>query len=206
MGLLAFFRRSGTPASKASESPTSAGPESSTSRGSRKDLLRLVLRDSLFRNGIPAAWLTAEVLRAARQGQQTGLHMRLVLRHADPRLPLHAVALERDLLARLRALDPSADTWFSGFSWSFAFADHVGREPLPHPSTWTAPPPERAQPSKAARETRPGADVIEGPVVIQRKSEDARADLERLLALRDDDLRRQVGGDGAFAATSPGGL
>lgn len=206
MGLFAFFRRSNTPATKASDAPTSAGPESSTSRSSRKDLLRLVLRDSLFRNGIPAAWLTAEVLRAARHGQETGLHMRLVLRHPDPRLPLHAVALQHDLLARLKTLDPNADSWFSGFSWSFAFADHVGREPLPHPSTWTAPPPERARPSLAARDTSAGADVIEGPVMIQRKSEDARADLERLLAMRDDDLRRQVGGDGAFAATSPGGL
>lgn len=198
-----LFRRRATSRGAEADRPQSANPQTTVSSVTRKDLLRVVLREALFRNGIPAAWLAPEVLRTVHRGRDSGLHMRLVLRHWDPRLLQHAPSLERDVLARLQLLDPSAQNWFAGFSWQFGLADAEDLPPLPHPGTWTAPPPAMNLRRRAAPDTEPGADVIAGPLVIKPQAQDARADLERLLALRDEDLRRHAQDGDAFARTRP---
>jgi hypothetical protein len=182
-------------ASQQASMPSQASPHSL-----RKDLLKAAMRETLLRNGIPEAWLGADLLRTnspARKEQ--GVHVRFLVRHWDPRLVQHAVALEQDFYQRLLALDPLAANWLMGFSWQFAMSDLSACPPLPHPGSWTAPTEADTSPPDDKPTTRAG-DIIEGPVVIPQSADDVRADLERLLALRDDDLKRH--GDG-FAATRP---
>ncbi len=179
----------------------SSTPQSS-SASVHKDLLKLVLRETLARNGIPAHWITADMLRTSSPRREPGLHVRLQVRHWDPRLMLHGVALEKDLYQRLLLLDASAPQWLMGFSWQFALGDVSKCPDLPHPGSWTAPPAAPALPRDAPPTTTP-ADIIEGPVVIPRAQDDVRADLERLLAARDEDLRRHGRGEDGFAPTRP---
>ncbi|NML48429.1 hypothetical protein HHL11_32080 [Ramlibacter sp. G-1-2-2] len=176
--------------------------QTTVSNTTRRDLLRLVVRDALFRNGIPPTWVVPEVVRAVHRDHERGLHLRMVLKHWDPRLLLHAVALEQDMFGRLQLLDPTAGIWFAGISWQFGLPDASRCPPLPHPGSWTAAPPDPAPPTQQP-EARQGADVIAGPVVIQAQAADARADLERLLATRDEDMRRQARDGDAFARTQP---
>jgi hypothetical protein len=198
----------------------SAGPNSvqfvashqgqSTQSGSahavRKDLLKMVLRECLQRNGIPEAWLGAELLRASNPKREPGIHVRLLVRQWQPRLLQHAVSLERDLHQRLLLLDPLADNWLTGFSWQFVLEDTSACPPLPRAGTWMTPvaAAEGAAPKAESPvpETAPG-DIIAGPVVIPKSEDDVRADLERLLALRDDDVKRHVVGEDGFAPTRP---
>jgi hypothetical protein len=173
----------------------------------RKDLLRMALRDTLTRNGIPPTWLSADLLRTSSARKEAGLHVRFLVRHWEPRLLTHGLALEQDFAHRLQLLDPAARTWVTGFSWQFALEDASLCPPLPHPNTWTAPAPP-SQPAALATEPAPlpSADVIEGPTVLPSPA-DVRADLERLMALRDADLRRHAGaGDQAYAPTRPATL
>jgi hypothetical protein len=180
------------------------------SQSVRKDLLKVVLRETLTRNGIPPTWVSADMLRTTSPSRrEPGLHVRFQVRHWDPRLVQHAVAFERDFTERLQLLDPLSGNWLMGFSWQFAMEDKAGCPGLPHPSTWTAPPP----PSEPAPLTGPGepssyGDVIAGPTALEqsRPLDDVRADLERLLALRDEDLRKHGGPDRAYAATRPATL
>ncbi|MBE7368545.1 hypothetical protein [Ramlibacter pallidus] len=172
----------------------------------RKDVLRVALRDLMLRNGIPATWLSAEMLRTSTSQKDAGMHMRFLVRHWEPRLMLHAPALEQDFLHRLNILDPQASKWLVGMSWQFALDDRSICPPLPHANSWTAPEP-RPDPTQPAPISSHG-DIIEGPVMIPKPQEDVRADLERLLALRDDDMRRHhapAKGDG-FAPTRPASL
>lgn len=169
----------------------------------RKDLLRLVLRETLNRNGIPQDWVSADMLRTTNSRREQGIHVRFLVRHWDPRLLVHGVALEQDFTDRLLLLDPQARSWLMGFSWQFAMADSAGCPPLPHPGAWTASSGANAAP--ASPETRPG-DIIAGPVVIPQPAEDVRGDLERLLALRDEDLKRHGQGGDNFAPTRPASL
>lgn len=170
----------------------------------RKDVLRVALRETLTRNGIPPSWMTAEMLRTNSARREPGMHVRFVLQHWDPRLMLHGVALERDFMDRLLALDPQAQGWMAGFSWQFALADTGACPALPHPGSWTAPASPPSEPAPIAPTTRP-AGIIEGPAMDPRSIDEVRADLERLLAVRDMDMKRHGEGD-HFAPTRPANL
>ncbi|HEY8360219.1 MAG TPA: hypothetical protein VIL30_22425, partial [Ramlibacter sp.] len=94
-----------------------------------------------------------------------------------------------------------------GFSWQYNLPDFSPCPPLPAPSSWTRPvaAPEPEAIAEAAPTTTAG-DIIEGPVMIPQTHDDVRADLERLLALRDDDLKRHGPGEDGFAPTRPVGI
>jgi hypothetical protein len=167
----------------------------------RKDLLRLALRETLSRNGIPQAWLAADMLRTTSTTREQGLHVRFVLRAWEPRLVLHGPALEQEFMQRLLLLDPQAEGWLMGFSWQFALPDASVCPPLPHPATWTLPP-QPAEPAAFAPAAKPG-DLTEGQEVVPPSPDDLRADLEQLLAVRDADLKRHASVGDSFAPTRP---
>jgi len=169
----------------------------------RKDLLKLVMRETLTRNGIPQVWITAGMLRTTSPKKEQGLHVRFLVRVWEPRLLEFGPALEREFVHRLLLLDPQAATWLMGFSWQFSLPEDFVTPPLPAPSSWTATGPADTPPPPA--HTRPG-DIIEGPLTIPRTSEDVRADLDRLLAARDEDMKRHAQGGDHFAPTRPATL
>ena len=188
-----------------SQSQATHGPSSSV-HSIRKDVMRVALRDMMLRNGIPSTWLSAEMLRTTNSKKEAGMHMRFLVRHWEPRLMLHGPSLETDFLQRLNLLDPHAATWLAGMSWQFALDDRRICPPLPHPNSWTAPEP-RPEPAAPAPIASHGT-IIEGPVTIPKPQDDVRADLERLLAARDDDMKRHntpARGD-PFAPTRPANL
>jgi hypothetical protein len=169
----------------------------------RKDLLKVALRDMLMRNGIPQSWVSADMLRTSSPRREPGLHVRFLVRRWEPRLMLHGPALEQEFTNRLLMLDPQASDWLMGFSWQFALDDTSVCPPLPHPGVWTAPAAAAAQVPAEARVTKPG-DIIEGPVVIPRSPDSVRAELEQMLALRDD--KHPTQGSDHFAPTRPATL
>lgn len=168
-----------------------------SAQGIRKDLLRLVLRETLNRNGIPSSWIGADMLRAtSRGGREAGIHVRLLMHHWDPRLLMHGVAFEQNFYKRVVAMDPLAPNWLMGISWQYALQDQSACPPLPHPGSWTAMPSEQAAPAARAAA---GGDVIAGPVTIEKADGGVRKDLDRLLAAQGGEERK--GED--FAATQP---
>ena len=214
MGMLDLLRgkKSGAPAKARNARPDanstqfaasqlSAGSPGASTHARRKDLLKVVLREVLLRNGIPQAWLAADMLRTTSPRREQGLHVRFLIRHWEPRLLLHAPALEEEFAHRVVLMDPLATEWLMGFSWQFALEDTSPCPALPSPGTWTGAPASWATPP----ETKP-ADIIEGPVVIPRAAEDVRADLEQLMALRDADLKQHAMAGEQFAATRPASL
>lgn len=175
--------------------------------GNRREMLRLVLRDTLNRHGIPATWIGAEVLNVTSRQREPGLHWRLVIRHWDPRLLPHLVAFQQSLIKRVTAFDPMASGWLMGMSWQFQIDDESVCPEMPHAGFWTAEPPKA---EAAAVVPGPSGDVIAGPVLIGNKDPQsaeasARADLEKLFAIRDAHLREhaEAGDRPAFDATQP---
>jgi hypothetical protein len=228
-----------------SASNNAKGPTSQDNTG-RRELLRLVLRDTLNRTGIPTSWIGADLLAATSRGREPGIHVRLLLKHWDPRLMLHGVAFENAFKKRVLTLDPLAERWLLGLSWQYSLADEGACPAMPHPGIWTssipgpalaasehaahtsmsipdptdllggsivisgpaaAPDSSAARPAAAAavRQAAPGAAADE---MMQAKAE-AKADLERLFAVRDQDLQRHASAGMSpqhFASTEPAGL
>ena len=171
----------------------------------RRELLRVVLRDTLNRHGIPTNWVTAELLTTTSRTGERGIHWRLVVKHWDPRLLEHSVALQNALVKRVLTFDPLAVSWLNGVSWQMALDDDSMCPPLPPPPTWTM-----NQRSAGTAQASASGDVIEGPVRIgtDTSQNDVRAELDELLKIRDEDFRRHAteGSSGQFAKTEPAKL
>lgn len=193
-------------------SPATSPPSRSTGSDSttRRELLRVVLRNTLNRHGIPTTWIGAEMLLATSRGREPGIHWRLVVKHWDPRLLTHAVALQNALIVRVLAFDPLAAGWLMGISWQFSLPDESSCPPMPHPGWWTSEQ-RPGEPDSVASELDGGSgDVIAGPVRIGAASipesdpdADVKSDLERLFAVRDAELELHRVSAGASEATQP---
>jgi hypothetical protein len=200
-----------------SQQPSSGSSQSRT----RRELLRVVLRDTANRHGIPGAWLDGEVLVSTSRTGERGIHWRLVVKHWDPRLLVHALAFQQALIKRLTTFDPLASGWLTGISWQFAAPQDAPAPAMPHPGSWTESLTARL-PIVIAPEIAGGTgDVIAGPPLVEppphaaaQASAEVKADLEQLLAVRDGDFRRhrdgETAGDDAtqpmFLSTEPAKL
>lgn len=199
--------RNGQPANSQLPAASTRGAANSP-QAVRKELVRVSARDTLMHSGIPTGWVRADPLTTAVPGREAGVHVRLVVLHWDPRLMVHAVALQQNLEKRIHAMDPQATQWLMGLSWQFSLKDESQCPPLPHPGSWTSAPPSMTTTVVVARpEPEPvagNADVISGPTRIAGgdTSVDARAELERMLSERDADFKKKDGG-GSFEATQP---
>lgn len=175
-------------AARSAKSPPSTQHGANSVQAVRKELVKVTVRDTLVKNGIPADWIRSEPLTTASPGREPGVHVRLVVLHWEPRLMQHVVALQDNFEKRLQAVDPNTAQWLMGVSWQFAPRNASTCPPLPHPGIWTAQPPVAPQVDRDA-DTRPGgsADVISGPtrIAAQQPAKDARKDLERLMGERD---------------------
>jgi hypothetical protein len=153
----------------------------------RRDLLRVTLRETLHRHGMPAHWIVGESLSTTSRNGERGVHWRLLVKHWDPRILEHAIAFQQALIKRVTTFDPLASTWLSGISWQFALDDESECPPMPHPGSWTA---ERKGPPSVS------GGIIEGPVhIAETDSDGAHSDLEKLLAVRDADFRQNAAGE-----------
>jgi hypothetical protein len=216
------------------------GPLAQQNAG-RRELLRLVLRDTLNRTGIPTSWVGADLLAATSRGREPGIHVRLLIKHWDPRLMLHGIAFENAFKKRVLTLDPLADRWLLGISWQFALPDESNCPTMPHPGVWTSSVPaaaylpgaDAAGAAAAPKVTPDPADLLGGSIVISGPAHgsspstprpvpaaapaptvadaraEAKADLERLFAIRDQDVQRHAAPETrapTFAATEPASL
>ena len=205
------------PHSQLASAQHSVSPNTSQS-ATRRELLRVVLRDSLNRHGIPASWIGAEMLVATSRNRDSGIHWRLVVKHWEPRLMTHAIAFQHTLIRRIMTFDPMASSWLMGISWQFALPDESVCPAMPHPVTWTLEPHEPFVAPKPPVIAGGSGDIIAGPVRIAEPealdaAAAAKADLEALMALREDDFKRHAEGDAAgspvrqvFLATEPAKL
>jgi len=165
--------------------PTEHGAGATSPWGERRELLRVVLRNTLNRHGIPAAWISAETLVTASRGGQKGIHWRLQIRHWDPRLLTHAVALQNSLILRVMAADPGAASWLMGISWQFALSDESPCPPMPNASFWTA------EPDTAVLDTV-ATESENAETTADEAEDDVKADLDRLFAIRDAEFKQNA--------------
>ena len=167
-----FGRRKAPLAVSVLQSQSSSGSSHSSkipamSQDMRRELLRVTLRETLRRHGIPLDWIGADMLTATSRSGQTGIHWRLSIRHWDPRLMIHVVALQNRLISRLQMVDPMAETWLMGVSWQVAVPDESACPALPHPGSWTVPPTHLPAGKREGPASGGSADVIAGPVRIE---------------------------------------
>ncbi|MFC5519548.1 hypothetical protein [Polaromonas jejuensis] len=164
---------------KAEPASAAEGPatiEDGSANALRRQLVQVLVRDSLRRHGIPAHWLDCQMLLVSSRSRGEGMYVRLVVKHWDMRLLTYAVAFEKSLRIDITRFEPHAAQWLYGISWQLEVGDSCPYLQLPDRSIWTLPPKHHAE-------------------------SELKQDLERMFAIRDADMLAR----GAAAPTHPSG-
>ncbi len=154
----------------------------------RRELVRMLTRDSLRFSGIPDGWIELQVLLELGHGGQTFIHLRLLVRHWDEGLFRYAVAFQRRLRSEIERFEPSARQWLLTITWQYEVDDQCPFLFMPDAASWGAIPAN-------------GAATQQAPSAESREEAEMQSDLARLFAVRDANLAGQ-----SWEATSLAGL
>lgn len=120
-----------------SAAPVSGSPPNTTQHGDiKRELIRVVLKDTLRVNGIPFGCLASEVIIITRPPAQDELHIQLVVMQWNEPLLRYASALQQQLLIGLDRIDPSDDHSKCSVSWRFSPDCGCPFTQMPDPSFW----------------------------------------------------------------------
>jgi hypothetical protein len=152
-----FFRHISSAPIDASESrpvPHSMPAPTSTSvrphADIQRELVRVVLKDTLRRHGIPFDWLACEVVTITHSPSAQELHIQLMLLQWHELFLRYAPALEYQLLRGLDRFEPSVDHSKYSISWRFSPDCGCPFSVMPPPLVWShevAPAPAAAEPA-----------------------------------------------------------
>lgn len=175
------FLKNKRPANPSSVAPVSVSPSSNSTSHSndvRRELVRVVLKDTLRQHGIPLDWLACEVIVVARSLDREQLHIQLVMKKWNEQLLRYAVPLQEQLLLGLDRFDPEVDHSKYVVSWRFSSQCGSPYRVMPEPDSWLQaaqpkppqavdsvldrrrnPRPSKAAPAKPAPARQPSADA-----------------------------------------------
>ena len=103
----------------------------------QRELIRVVLKDTLRRLGIPFDWLSCEVIIIPHGMGNDELHIQLSLMKWHETFLRYGPALERQLVRGLDRFDPSVDHSKYIISWRFAPDCGCPFTVMPPPRFWT---------------------------------------------------------------------
>lgn len=146
----------------------SAGDSEPTSRGnSRREVVHIVLRETMRQHGIPSDWIECRTLSMVSGSKATGTYVTLIVRGGHERLLPYVPAFQSSLRKALERFDPRVGDWLRGLAWQFEDAD-TSTGDMPSSDSWLSPPA-----GMEVKEVEIGDDA------------DLQSDLQALFAIRD---------------------
>jgi hypothetical protein len=165
-------------------------PDTEESRASRnaprRELVQVILRDTMRKHGIPSDWVECRVLSSVNRSGRPGLHVNFVVKKAHDRLLAYVFAFQDSFERELARFEPRASDWLMSLGWEF---QGFNAADMPDPNSWApsgaaplhAPlvqPDWRGPPSGFGHTLPPRAEP-------PKSDEDMESDLKALFAIRD---------------------
>jgi hypothetical protein len=123
--------------SQFAESHQETSVEKTKSRNApRRDLVRLVLRETMRKHGIPSDWLDVRSLSVLTKSHKSGMHVQFLVRKADHQLIPYVHAFQESFWEQVLKLDPTAGDWLFSIGWEFYGKSEQGFSPMPDPTSW----------------------------------------------------------------------
>lgn len=187
MSLLKKFLGAGRGA-RDTQPPSSAFHESETTaqhrnnrNAPRRELVHVVLRDTMRKHGIPTDWIDCRILSAVTRADNVGMHVHFIVGDkGQSRLIAYVQAFQQSFWEEIEKFDPRARDWLLSLAWQFEAPASQAMQTMPRPGEW----------QDKGGEAPPAADA----------DADLEADLKALYAIRDAALAPPPG-----AAPSPSG-
>ncbi|HEY0823359.1 MAG TPA: hypothetical protein VGD76_06175 [Ramlibacter sp.] len=155
--------------------------------GPRRELVQVVLRDTMRRHGIPSDWIECRMLSSVSRTGRHGLHVNFVVKQAHDRLLAYVFAFQDSFERELARFEPRARDWLLSLGWEF---QGFNAAEMPDPRTWamSGPAPLHAplvQPGWRAPTSGFGGLEEGGSEEATKSDEDVQRDLQALFAIRD---------------------
>jgi len=178
MGLMQKIFGGGTSGPSGADQPPQSDQSSKVAdhakaRDTRRELVQVVLRDTMRKHGVPSDWVDCRILSVMTRERKAGMHVQFLVRQGDEQLLNYVHAFQEAFWEEILKFEPQARDWLFSVAWQFfGKAAHGGFAPVPIPGGWTgAPESEQAE----AGDTRPQHEDVE----------DLASDLQALYAIRD---------------------
>jgi hypothetical protein len=151
--------------------------DSQTGRNApRRELVQVILRDTMRKHGIPSDWIECRILSAVTRTGRRGLHVNFVVKQAHDRLLPYVFPFQDGFEKELTRFEPRCRDWLLSLGWEFI---NVKLADMPGPKSWNpaAAPAGPLQPEAGERAAAAPAEV--------RGDEEIERDLQALFAIRD---------------------
>lgn len=190
-------------ASRRADSPDSHFDSAPASRGgSRRDIVHVVLRETMRQHGIPSDWIECRTLSMVRADRSSGTYVTLIVRGGQDRLLPYVPAFQASLRQALARFDPHLDDWLRSLAWEFEGA--AAADPAPLDSRPAPIARGDLQRGLEVRELGDPAAAMPPGSTPAASADDLEADLRALFAIRDAALAEREDARPEFQATRPG--
>jgi hypothetical protein len=106
--------------SQFAESQSATSLDKTRSRNApRRDLVRVVLRETMRKHGIPSDWIDCRSLSVLTRHHKSGMHVQFLVRKADHQLLPYVHAFQESFWENLLRIDPAARDWLFSVGWEF---------------------------------------------------------------------------------------
>jgi hypothetical protein len=178
MGLMKkIFGGGANDATAADESPQSdqsdKAADHSKGRDTHRELVQVVLRDTMRKHGIPSDWIDCRILSAQTRQGKAGMHVQFVVRQGDEQLLNYVHAFQDSFWEEILNFESQARDWLFSVAWQFD--GKVARSSAPPPVTHARTDSPAGQEPEEAGDTQPQYE----------DEEDLASDLQALFAIRD---------------------
>jgi len=195
MGLLKKLFGGGAPDALAIEPQSSQFHESETTaqqsgsrNAPRRELVHVVLRDTMRKHGIPSDWIDCRILSVVTRRRLSGMHVQFIVANGQVRLLEFVPAFQDSFWEEIEKFEPRARDWLFSLSWQF---DGM----TPHNRAMPAGGWGDGEDPRAGEDTEP----------VDANEDDLASDLAALYAIRDAALAQSAEPPAASpAAARPG--
>jgi hypothetical protein len=161
----------GTASTQFRESEPDSTGQSESRNAPRRELVQVILRDTMRKHGIPSDWVECRVLSTVTRTGRRGLHVNFVVKKAHEKLLAYVFAFQDSFERELARFEPRASDWLLSLGWEF---QGFNAAEMPDPHTWAQSAPAPLMPAFQHPEPQaPQAD------------EEIERDLKALFAIRD---------------------
>jgi hypothetical protein len=166
------------------ESEPDSADEGASRNAPRRELVQVILRDTMRKHGVPSDWVECRILSSVSKTGRHGLHVNFVVKQAHERLLAYVFAFQDSFERELARFEPRARDWLLSIGWEF---QGFNAAEMPDPRTWaqSGPAPLTEMPGLRQPAFARTQDPKEVDAEPPKSDEDIQRDLQALFAIRD---------------------
>jgi hypothetical protein len=132
-------RKEAPGSSQFAESRVPTSLEQTKSRNApRRELVKLVLRETMRKHGIPSDWMDCRALSVLTHQHKSGMHVQFLVMTGDHQLLRWVHAFQESFWEEILRSDPKAREWLFSVGWEFYGQSIPGFNVLPGAGAWHA--------------------------------------------------------------------